>query len=87
MQPWPEACNENQWVLCEKGRQYLIYCASGSPVRLHDSEEKSSLNLRTVDAKTGVVTEKDTRVSWAQLAELPPERSPKIYWLVHETDK
>jgi hypothetical protein len=27
-QPWPEACNEHQWVLRQPGRQYLIYCAS-----------------------------------------------------------
>jgi Family of unknown function (DUF6298) len=87
MRPWSEACNEKQWVLREPGHQYLIYRTSASSLRLHSSQEKSPLILRTIDPKTGAVTEEETRFSWAQLAELAPERSPSIYWLVHETDK
>ena len=88
MQPCPEACNENQWVLRETGHQYLIYCASGSPQGLGDFQQKNLLVLRTVDSKTGLVTEKETRFSWAQFAELRrTEHSPAIYWLIQNRDE
>jgi hypothetical protein len=88
MQPWPEACNENQWVLREPGRQYLIYCTSASSLRLHNSQEKSPLILRTIDPKTGAITEEEKRFSWTQFAELRrTDSSPAIYWLMRQSDE
>ena len=81
MQPWPEACNENQWVLREPGHQFLIYCASGSPRGL--DQEDGAFDIRRVDRKTGEVVELSKQLSLRKLAEIAKENNaPTIYWLV-----
>jgi hypothetical protein len=88
MQPWPEACNERQWALREPGRQYVIYCAGGSPNGLGVSREKSFLIMRYLDPKTGVVTESDKRISWDSFAELARRKhSAAVYWLIQKSDE
>lgn len=82
MQPWPEACNEHQWVLRKLGRQYLIYCASDSIHPLDISIDKASFTLQTIDLKSGAVAEEKKQVSLAQLSDLRKQNpAPAIYWL------
>jgi hypothetical protein len=83
MQPWPEACNEKQWVLREPGRQYLIYCASGSLRGPNLTEENGAFDFQRVNLKTGEVVEMSKHSSLAGLAEIAKENNaPAVYWLV-----
>jgi hypothetical protein len=84
MQSWPEACTEKQWALREPSRQYLIYCASGSPQGLDFSNENGAFHLQRVDLKTGAVVEISKQLSLAPLADIGKENhGPAIYWFVH----
>jgi hypothetical protein len=83
MQSWPDACTDRQWVLREPERQYLIYCASDALHPLDLSADKGPFILRTVDPKTGAVTEAQKQFSLSQLPDLRKQSSsPALYWLV-----
>jgi hypothetical protein len=83
MEPWPEACNEKQWVLREPGRQYLIYCASGSPRGLELAREDGVFDVQKIDLKTGDVVESTKQLSLAGLADIgKQDNGPAVYWLV-----
>jgi hypothetical protein len=81
MKPWPEACNEHQWVLREAGRQYLIYCSSDSVHSLDLSGEKGSFTLQTINIKTGTVEDTKKQYSLSQLSDRKQHPAPAVYWL------
>jgi hypothetical protein len=84
MQPWPEACNEDQWALRESHSQFLVYCKSGAPRGVDLFGEKEPSNIRTVDLKSGVVSESRMQLSQAQLTDIGKQnRSAAVYWFVH----
>jgi hypothetical protein len=82
MRPWPEACNENQWVLREPDGQCLIYSASGSLHEIKFSATESTFGLQTIDLKTGTLTETTKQLSAGQLSNFGREnKAPSVYWI------
>jgi hypothetical protein len=83
MQPWPEACNQNQWVLREAAHQYLIYCASGLRGELDFSNENGPFTLNKIDLQTGTIADAKKQVLASQFSALPKQNSsPALYWLI-----
>jgi hypothetical protein len=83
MQPWVRGSSEDRWVLQKAGQQYLICLSAQSPTELDLSAETGSFAVRSVDLKTGAVTDLAERVTAHSKAHLPkPNNSPALLWLV-----
>jgi len=82
MRPWSEGSGQNQWILHEAGRQYLVYCTSGSWQGIDFSRENHSFDFQTIDLKTGTVIKTIENMSLTQLADIGKQNtSPAVYWL------
>ena len=85
MQPWPDGCAKDRWVLREPGRQYLIYLGAPSG-ELDLGSENGSFAVRSVDAKSGKATVLPAKISGGRKAALPATSGfPAILWLTRES--
>jgi hypothetical protein len=55
MTPWPEATKDARWVLCETGKQLLVY-SSGEPFDL--SAEPGTFAVNVIEPRTGEVSKR-----------------------------
>jgi hypothetical protein len=77
MQPWPEVCGSDRWVLREVGRQILVY---GNGADLDLSSELGSFLVSVVNSQTGEVKPGQT-VNAGGKVKLP---EGKVVWLTKQ---
>jgi hypothetical protein len=80
MQPWAEASKNGQWVLCEKGKQFLIYSGGGDEIKLDLNQEQGVFALKLVSAEGVVVSPgEDIKAGGFVSFKRPP--GIKVLWL------
>jgi len=73
-----------QYALCEPGRSYLVYVASGETVELDLTEEKGVFAVRWLNPKNGEVATSDKTVAGGAKVHLTPEFKPCVLWLIRQ---
>jgi hypothetical protein len=76
------ALAEGQWALAEPGRNYLVYSATGSKVRLDLSADRETYEVRRLDPRTGRTAETVEEVRGGQVMEFAaPASAAWVLWL------
>jgi hypothetical protein len=75
---------ERQWALAEPGRSYLVYSATGEPIRLDLSADSAAYTAHRVNPRTGQCGETGDEVSGGRVVEFaPPGAGAWVLWLTH----
>src|SRR5262249_52103500 len=86
MRPMPgESLTKEQWALAEAGRNYLVYSATGEPIRLDLSAVEQSFIVQWIHPKTGEMRRAEELVAGGRDVVLrPSSKGAAVLWLTRQ---